>query len=211
MIAMPRATLDAFIAVMTEAKLEVLGVGVEPMALVSCYYKFVNDPQAAFVILDLGSASIQVTIAIGQNVVFYRSVQGGGDQLNRAIAQGLKTSAEEVQQMRQAMGMGQDIGPRGEEILRWLHLWVDGIAGDIDNCLRYFESLFRDVEISRLIFSGGQARDTVLCRQLAERLALPAQIGDPMALITEGQENASGSQLHTDLAGGIGLSLSGSE
>ena len=211
MIAMPRATLDAFIEVLHDAKLEVIGVGVEPLALVSCYSRFINDPDESYVILDLGSSSIQATIATGTKVMFYRSVQGGGDQLNQAIAQSLKTSASEVQLMRQAISQNRDMGEKGEEISRWLKLWIDGIAEDIDNCLRYFESLFRDAEISRLIFTGGQARDTALCRQLAERLALPAQIGDPMVLISSGQDKASGNQLHTDLAVGIGLGLGANE
>jgi Tfp pilus assembly PilM family ATPase len=170
-----------------------------------------ENPDDAYVILDLGSASIQVTIARGEQVAFYRSVPGGGDQLERAIAQGLKTSSDEVRLMRRAMTEGRELGEKGQEILRWLHLWVDGISGDIDNCLRYYESLFPDSELTRLIFTGGQARDTSLCRQLAERLELPAQIGDPMIVFKDAAGKSSSGELHTDLAVGIGLSLGGED
>lgn len=211
LVAIQKATLDAYITTMTDARLEIGGISVEPMALINCYSRFMEDPEAAFVVLDLGSANVQVTIGIGSRLVFYRSIPGGGDQVNRAIAQGLKTSAEEVRLMRIAIQQGQDLGERADEIDRWLKLWADAAARDIDNCLRYFESMFRDKELTRLIFTGGQARDTGLCRILAEMLELPAQIGDPMTIIAAGKGMSADQEVRTDLAVGIGLCLGESD
>jgi len=48
-------------------------------------------------------------------------------------------------------------------------------------CTRYHSALFRDRRIDRVVFLGGEARDTGLCQSLASGLRLPAKVGDPMA------------------------------
>ncbi|MCD4699092.1 MAG: hypothetical protein K8R91_00770, partial [Phycisphaerae bacterium] len=39
--------------------------------------------------------------------------------------------------------------------------------------------------IERAIFLGGQARDKRLCKEIARRLRLPSQVGDPLVKIKQ--------------------------
>jgi type IV pilus assembly protein PilM len=216
-VAMPNSTLKAYLNMFTRVGLEVLGVSVEPVAIVNCFTTLLGDPDQTTVFVDLGTSSTQVTISRGQKIVFSRCLEGGGDQLNAVIAQGLDVEPEEVRQMRIDLQEGRDMGVAGEEISRWVELWLDGLCREIDKCLRYYESVFRNREMERLIFTGGQAQDRQLCQKLAQHLNLPAQIGDSLALLgnPDGVKTAnpgwSDDHPKTSLAVAVGLSLSGLE
>jgi type IV pilus assembly protein PilM len=209
LVAIPISTLRAYLNMISRSGLEAICVTIEPMAIVCCFKDLLEDPQEATVFVDLGSVNTQVTITRGQNIAFCRNLQGGSEQLAQAIAQALRVSPQEVHSMRWAIQEGKDVGAAGEEIQRWMELWLDGLCGDVETCLRYYEAVFRDTQFARVIFTGGQAADRRLCQALARRLNLPAQIGDPMALFGDGQGTSGAAR--TDLAVGAGLSLCGME
>lgn len=58
---------------------------------------------------------------------------------------------------------------------------VEALADELSMCTRYHSANFRDRRIDRVVFLGGEARDTGLCQSLASGLRLPAKVGDPMA------------------------------
>ncbi|MFM1804278.1 MAG: pilus assembly protein PilM [Planctomycetota bacterium] len=58
---------------------------------------------------------------------------------------------------------------------------VESLSDELSMCMRYHGALFRDRRIDRVVFLGGEARDTGLCQSLASGLRLPAKVGDPMA------------------------------
>ena len=211
-VAMPHGILRTYLEMLTSVGLEVLGVSVEPDATVKCFSHLLEGVPGAVVYVDLGSASTQVTISLGKDIVFCRSLEGGSGQLNRVIGKGLGKTAEEIALMRWQMQEGEDFGQAGLEIERWVELWRDDVCADVENCLRYYEAVFRNSEFSRLIFTGGQSQDRKLCQSLARRLALPAQVGDPVALLDGSEKISHNGMLYhipnTSYAVAVGLSLS---
>ena len=75
---------------------------------------------------------------------------------------------------------------------------LEGLSGEITKCLRYYESVFPTMPVERGIFLGGPAADRRLCGRIAQRLNLPAQIGDPLARVT--RRNGAGKELGRDTA-----------
>ncbi|MCD4823561.1 MAG: pilus assembly protein PilM [Phycisphaerae bacterium] len=214
-VAMPLSTLKAYLNLFTRIGLDVLSVSVEQVALVHCFSVLMgsDEEEATTLFLDMGNAGTQVTIAQGDHIKFSRNLHGGADHLNRAIGQAVNISPDEVQLMRQDLQYGKDIGSTGAEIQRWIDLWLDGIYGDIENCIRYYEAAFRKHDLERVVFTGGQSQDRKLCENLAQRLNLPAQIGDVAAMLGADKKNVSGSiaadeDFQNCLAVGAGLSLS---
>ena len=72
--------------------------------------------------------------------------------------------------------------------------------------------MFSAQPIERLIFIGGQAKNTVLCQYLARCLEMPAQLGDPLSRIDKATLTGRHSDLqegerHGDWAVAFGLSL----
>ncbi len=61
------------------------------------------------------------------------------------------------------------------------------LVTDLMLCMRYYESIFPGRTVDRTIFVGGESRHVSFCQAIAQRLALPATLGDPLArLIKDG-------------------------
>jgi Tfp pilus assembly PilM family ATPase len=58
---------------------------------------------------------------------------------------------------------------------------VSKLAEELSLCRRYHEAAFPNFPIDRLVIVGGEARHRSLCQQIARKLGLAAQLGDPMA------------------------------
>jgi type IV pilus assembly protein PilM len=54
------------------------------------------------------------------------------------------------------------------------------LVEELELCRRYYETTFPSAPIDRLIFVGGEARQKMLCQQIARSMGLAAQVGDPM-------------------------------
>jgi Tfp pilus assembly PilM family ATPase len=67
---------------------------------------------------------------------------------------------------------------------------VDEMTDEFTQCLRYHESVFRNQAVERAIFLGGQAVDKRLCQNIAQRLNVPAQVGDPLVRISSSAAGA---------------------
>ena len=61
---------------------------------------------------------------------------------------------------------------------------AEHLLDELQMCVRYFAQLRPSQPIRKLIFCGGEARHTRLCQQVAQRLRIAAQLGDPFARLT---------------------------
>lgn len=55
------------------------------------------------------------------------------------------------------------------------------LISELHLCVRYYESIFAGKTVDRAIFVGGESRHVQLCQAIAQRLSLPATLGDPLA------------------------------
>lgn len=80
--------------------------------------------------------------------------------------------------------------PAADPVSRATANVADTLADEIDRCRRYHEAAFPNAPVQRLLFVGGEANGRSLCRRLARRLGLAAQVGDLMTrlLPAEGGE-----------------------
>ena len=215
MVAMPLDVLNTHLEAFRRMGLEVVGVGVAPVALVKCFTKLLSTSTLRAAFVDLGFASTQVTISHGTNIVFSRNIIHSADQTVPIFAQeqsisseGEQSVPEDFQPVAQSLEITQEDTDHPK-------CWISTVCKEIAQCMRYYETTFRTSEIEQIIFTGGQAEDKALCKDMAQRLNRPAQIGDPLAAVQD--ENPSGeprdtqSAIHADLAVGVGLSLIGEE
>ena len=99
-----------------------------------------------------------------------------------------------------------------DDLYRLLGDKIEEITDEISRCLHYCESAFRRQTIERVLFLGGEANNKRLCKSIASRLNLAAQVGDPMVGIRRppGADLRTGADLRPtcpDWAVAIGLSL----
>jgi type IV pilus assembly protein PilM len=103
LMAAARETVNSLLSAAAKAKLDVLGMNVEPMAIVDCFnhiYRRKVDQTSINLFVDIGFKSSRAIIAEGSKIVFARTIPVGGEHLNRAVAQALGIGAEEAKLLR---------------------------------------------------------------------------------------------------------------
>lgn len=211
-IAAPRSTLNAYIRMARKAKLDPVGVNVEACALVECFarlFRRAADAARTLLFVDLGARTTQVVLSHGPRLVFARNLAKGAEGFDEVVAKQLGTSIAQAQTMRRRLACEEADADAVRQMLSLLDEPLEGIAEEINQCLRYYEANFRNQRVDRIIFVGGQATDKRLCQDLAKRLNLPAQIGDPLLRVrlSEGVEGRFADEPTPHLAVAVGLSI----
>jgi type IV pilus assembly protein PilM len=214
-IAVSRSLLERYLAACRRGGLDVVGVNIDSCAIIECFsrlFRRAADAVRTILFIDVGAASTQVVLSHGDRMVFARCLPRGESHLDAAVAAGLGVPAEQAHSMRWDLLSHEDSGTAGDELYRCIDPELDALGDELTQCLRYYESVFRNETIERAIFVGGQAYDKRLCQLIAQRINLPAQIGDPLVRI----RRDGGAGLHIgldrravspDWAVAVGLSL----
>ncbi len=103
LMAAAREMVNQLLAAASRAKLDIVGMSVEPSAIVDCFghiYKRKEDRTSISCYVDVGCASSRAMIAQGSQILFARSIKIGGEHLNRAVASNLGMSMEDAKMLR---------------------------------------------------------------------------------------------------------------
>lgn len=86
------------------ARLQVVGMNIEPKALLACFGHLHNAREsaddAATCYVDMGCVGTRVMIALGQQILFARGVPIGGDHFTRAVADSMKIGFDDAKMLR---------------------------------------------------------------------------------------------------------------
>jgi type IV pilus assembly protein PilM len=212
-VAAQRQAVDAHLEMAGRCRLEVVGINIEPCAILECFarlFRRQEDAARATAFLDLGQSNTQVVISHGARLVFARNLMVGASDLEQAASVELKIPPQEVAKLRQALGGSIEPSEEAGQLLRAMQAALEPLVGQITQCLRYYESIFPSKGVERAVFLGGSAQDRRLCQHIAQQLNLPAQIGDPLARVRKGAAGAAGGVgqgLTPAYAVAVGLSL----
>jgi len=103
LMAAAREVVNNFLAAAAKAKLDVVGMNVEPRALVDCFshvYHRRGDGEMTSCFVDIGCASTRAVIARRGEILFARVIPIGGDHFNRASATAMSVGFEEAKMTR---------------------------------------------------------------------------------------------------------------
>lgn len=103
LMAASRELVNQMLTAAARAKLDVVGMEVEPKALVDCFahvYRRKSDMELTNCFVDIGAASSRAIVTRGGHILFARSIPIGGEHFNRALAQSLGISLEEARLKR---------------------------------------------------------------------------------------------------------------
>src|SRR5687767_6681463 len=102
-MAAARETINAFLAAAARAKLDIVGMNVEPKAIVDCFtniYRRKSDENAMNCFVDIGCVATRCVIARGNEIYFARTIPVGGDHFSRATANALKLKLDDAKLLR---------------------------------------------------------------------------------------------------------------
>ncbi|OHB66432.1 MAG: hypothetical protein A2Y76_14150 [Planctomycetes bacterium RBG_13_60_9] len=162
-LATERAVIDRHLAIYERAGLSIKSIGVWPMALANCYAQFFGrrktDLDAVVLLLDIQQDCTNMVICRHKNPLYARSIPVGSKQLKG-----------DPQTPSVAFG-----GPNEQAVGR--------LVIELTACRREFLTLYKNVQIERLIFLSGLAVEADIYRTIAKQLEIQAQMGDCMAAI----------------------------
>ena len=87
-----RDLVNQFLQIAAKARLDVVGMNVEPRVIVDCFaniYRRKSDAEVTNCFVDMGCSGTRAVIARGTHILFARSINIGGDHLTRAVASAL--------------------------------------------------------------------------------------------------------------------------
>ena len=152
-IATAREAIDRHLAIYERAQLDVSGISIWPMAMIRSFTTF-------FCRRENEQAHVAILLDVGTN------------HTNVVITRGSDLLFARV------MSIGYRQLEQGQMVQR--------LFSEIDACIRYFEENGKDLRIERMIFLAGCGTTPALCEkvaELAQRMQVPAQIGDVLNAI----------------------------
>ncbi|HEX3357218.1 MAG TPA: pilus assembly protein PilM [Tepidisphaeraceae bacterium] len=103
LLAAAKSFVEQLLNSAAKAKLDVIGMNVEPKALIDCFtaiYRRKIDAEATSMFVEIGTGSTRAIIAQARQIYFARSIPVGGDQFNQAAAAALHTSFDDAKMLR---------------------------------------------------------------------------------------------------------------
>ncbi len=195
LIAAPHESINAWLQ-------PVMAAGLRPVALETHFTalarKFtgrdpVNSAQKRVRVgVDVGASGSTVMITRDHQIAFCKSIDIGGDQFDRAVAEHLQidiAAARELRASRMAAATGQDAAPalndpsiqRAEyDAVRPL---LGNFAKEVMLCIRYYGVTFRGHPPEQLILTGGDGLEPRLGETLADQCKIPVVYDDQRSML----------------------------
>jgi Tfp pilus assembly PilM family ATPase len=152
--------------------------------------------------LDIGAGTTTCLIAHDARLVFVKTIHIGGRHLDESIVRQLRCNLVWARTKRlsteRLMVTSRGTGESGCESATAtlpepgsgatserfnLADSLETLTDEVAMCLRYHESIFPGKRVQRVVFIGGESRHRGLCRHIAMRLRLAAQVADPLARV----------------------------
>jgi type IV pilus assembly protein PilM len=115
LMAASRELVNQFLACAAKAKLDVVGMNVEPMSLIDCFghvYRRKTDADVTNCFIDIGCTGTRAIVARGSQIFFARNIPIGGDHFTRAVAAAMKIGAPDAKILRVKLAAEQQEPPR---------------------------------------------------------------------------------------------------
>ena len=185
LMACHRPVLEQLLSAVEAAGLKPIAVDVEPLALLRCYcwqFRRDEDRQQRAMFVHVGATSTAVVIARGGEPLFIKYIEIGGQHFDAAVAKHLKMDLPAAAALRRHNG-DRRADQQDPEIARSVQEGtrsvLEKLAAELSMCVRYHSVTFRGQPISRVVVGGGEAAST-LTEELAARLDLKCELGDPL-------------------------------
>jgi type IV pilus assembly protein PilM len=204
--AVPQAQVDASIAAVTAAGLDVETVDLIPFALVRSLGSHQADGEGE-VIVSVGAGLTTVVVQAAGVPQLVRTTAGGGGTITEAIAARLSLGYEQAEAVKRMASPHTPEGIAATSLIdEQLIVLVREIVGSVD----YFVTQAVDVQIDRIVLTGAGSLVPGLRERIRSESHLDVIPADALRNVVLGKTRLTPEQLvaaSTTLAGPIGLAL----
>jgi type IV pilus assembly protein PilM len=208
LVAVKKAKVDEYIAVVEEAGLDPVVVDVDAFALANQFE--VNHPDSGrevVALIDIGASVMKTNMVRGSAPIFARDVPFGGHNYTQAIAQRLKIPWDRAE----AAKCGQEVpGVKWSDLVPSLEAVSRELSLEIQRSFDYFASLAESERVDRIVLSGGCARLPGIDGFLGASWGIPVEVVNPFQAIQVSSDRFPAEELGAAapiLAVAVGLGL----
>ncbi len=100
------------------AKLDIIGMNVEPKAVIDCFshvYRRKTDTEVTNCFVDIGASGTRVVVTRATSIMFARTIPIGGEHFARAVASGMKISLDDARLLRTKLAQSQPAADESRE------------------------------------------------------------------------------------------------
>lgn len=159
--------------------LESIGVDViafEPDNLALARALIARDATTPQMVMDIGSKSTDMVVTMNGAPRLTRSIPTGAEAIIRSAAQNLNVDEQQARQFVFKFGMSRDKleGRIYDAIINT----VDLLTSEIDKSIKFFHSRYADMNVGRIIVTGGASALPEFPLYLANKFGLEVEIGN---------------------------------
>lgn len=159
--------------------LEAIGLSViafEPDNLALTRAILAPDATLPQMVLDIGSKSTDLVIAMNGAARLTRSMPTGSEAIIRAAMQNLNIDEKQAEQFVFKFGLSKD--KLEGQIHQAIIGTIDLLIGEIEKSIKFFQTRYGDVKIDRIIVTGGASALPEFPLYIANKFGLNVEIGN---------------------------------
>lgn len=174
-VAVPKEVIEKYQRIAALANIDLKGFEIETFSLArSCLARM---PDA--VLLDVGASSASVTVVQSGMLRMTHALDVTGNELTRAVAQGLRISVARAEDAKTREGMQES----GAAAVRSIILpFIDRLVSDVGRVVSGYETK-AGTRIDRVVLSGGTSNLPGFAEYVGQKLGRDVALADPLTLL----------------------------
>ena len=192
-------------------------IDVDTFALQNCYeINYQPDDSQVVTLLNIGASTMNVNIVRGTHSLFTRDITVGGSQFTDVLQRNLGLSFQEAEAVKRGvLNASENVDEKAIEPL--MSNVTEMVAMEIQKTFDFYRATNEDsenVQVQKILISGGGSKLTGLAEELSARLELPVEVLDPFRSIkvdTRKFDPDYLSEIMPEMAVAVGLAVRGVE
>ena len=211
-----RDLIDRYVDACKKAGISLVGIDLEAFALLRALHapqEAVDaDADAALVAVAVGHDRSTFAVSDGRICEFTRVLEWGGSALNVAIARALDAAPSEVDGVKRALALTDEMVPEGltpeqaQKAREAMRRAIQTFARELVSSLQYYQNQPGSLGIGEIVLTGGTAHLAGLAGELERLIGVRVRVGDPLARMKVSKKVGEAEQVGS-LAVAIGLGI----
>ncbi len=183
--ALPKKTVDSYVAAVYEAGLVPISMETESQATVRALVKEQKTKTPVFII-DIGATCSNFSVYFGNSLRFTSFIPFSSNKLNIAIAESMKIKPSKAEELKASYGF-QQTGTRAKKLFRIMLPILTEFSWEIKKHIDYYQAhakhekfFSNDKEVKKILLCGGGANLRGLIKFLSQETGLIVQKGNPL-------------------------------
>lgn len=177
LVAVKKNVIADYVDVVEKAGLDAVVMDVDAFALGNIYELNYGDAEGKVIALvNVGASKTNISVLQEGAPIFTRDCSIGCNNHTDALVRELSLSREDAEQVKQGHTVASAPAENAQTVLATAS---DEIYTELYRSFDYFKNSVSDVEISRILLSGGAALMKGFPEKMAERLGIPVEVVDP--------------------------------